>query len=152
MATTYTFKVDGDNPAEKCSYRNSSTLQTGQLTGSSWRFLHHEVNTPHLRAYSFLVEGDLEWNMVSITSVERPHRAVYIPPEDRLSVKMGKAVLIKDKLWWHGTSKLWSRKQVPCSCSRAAVVSAYQKWHIMNIHACDRQTPNTKNACWRHRS
>jgi len=36
MATTYTFKVEEDNPEENNSCRNSSTVPTGQLTGSSW--------------------------------------------------------------------------------------------------------------------
>ncbi len=60
------------NPAESPACRNSSTVPVGQLTGLSWRSLHHEVKSLHFRAYSFLVEGALDWCMVSTTLFESP--------------------------------------------------------------------------------
>ncbi|XDV37209.1 hypothetical protein PO909_006849, partial [Leuciscus waleckii] len=72
MAATYTLSVDGVRPAEKRSWRNSSTEATGQLTGSTSRSLHQVENTFHFRLYSLLVEGALELSKVSTTSADRP--------------------------------------------------------------------------------
>ncbi|KAL0185520.1 hypothetical protein M9458_017190, partial [Cirrhinus mrigala] len=33
---------------------------------------HQELKSLHFQAYSFLIEGALDWRMVSTTSVERP--------------------------------------------------------------------------------
>ncbi len=43
-------KMDGTSPAVNRSCRNSSTVPTGQLTGSSWWSLHHEVKTFHFKS------------------------------------------------------------------------------------------------------
>ncbi len=50
MPVKYTFKVDGASPAVNRSCSNSSTVPTGQLTGSSWWSLHHEVKMFHFKA------------------------------------------------------------------------------------------------------
>ncbi len=57
---------------EKWACGNSRTVPVGQLTWSSWRSSHHEVKSLHFRAYCFLIEGALDWRMVSTTFVERP--------------------------------------------------------------------------------
>ncbi len=60
--------VEWVNPAEKRAGKNSSTVTNGQLTGSSWQSVHHEVKSLNFRVYSFIIEGALD----STTSVERP--------------------------------------------------------------------------------
>ncbi len=69
--STETALLSVTNPAENRTCKNSSTEPAGQLTGSSWRLLHQEVKV-HFKEYSFLMEGALDWSMVSATSVERP--------------------------------------------------------------------------------
>jgi len=64
--------VEGDNPAEKQTCSNSSTV-IGQLTGPHCQDRHYEVKTHHLSTYSFLVEVALERSMVSTSAVERPN-------------------------------------------------------------------------------
>ncbi len=59
------------NLVEKQACRNSRTVSTRQLAGSSWQ----SVSAPrsesfHFEVYSFLVKGALVWRMVSTTSVE----------------------------------------------------------------------------------
>ncbi len=39
------------------------------------------MKTLHFKAYSFLVEGALEWRMVSTTSVEKPESMSWAPSE-----------------------------------------------------------------------
>ncbi len=63
--------MEFDNPAENRTCKNSSTEPAGQLTGSRWQLPRQEVKV-HFKKYSFLMEGALDWRMVSATSVERP--------------------------------------------------------------------------------
>ncbi len=86
MAATYTFSVDGVRPAEKRSWRNSSTEATGQLTGSNPRSLHHVENTFHFKPYNLLVEGALELSMVSITPADKPASRYRAPSGARPTV------------------------------------------------------------------
>ncbi len=78
MAATYTLSVDGVRPAEKRSWRNSSTEATGQLTGSNPRSLHH-VDTFHFRPYNLPVEGALELSTVSITPADKTASRYWAP-------------------------------------------------------------------------
>ncbi len=59
-------------PCRESSLQILKNCTTGQLTGSCWRALHHEVKNFHFRVYTFLVEGALDWRMVSTTSAGRP--------------------------------------------------------------------------------
>ncbi len=63
--------MEWDNLAENHTCKNSGTEPTGQLTGSSWRLPHQEVKV-YFKEYGFLVEGALDWRMITANSVERP--------------------------------------------------------------------------------
>ncbi len=78
--------MSGASPAVKRSCRNSNTVPTGQLTGSRWWSLHHEVKTLYFKAYIFPVEGALECRRVSTTSVERPESISRAPSEAKSTV------------------------------------------------------------------
>ncbi len=86
MAATYTLNVDGVRPAEKRSWRNSSTESTGQLTGSNPRSLHHVENTFHFRPYNLPMEGALELSTVSITPADKPASRYWAPSGARPTV------------------------------------------------------------------
>ncbi len=63
IGATYTLRVVGVTPLEKWLWRNSSTEPTGQC----WTHcLHHEAKNLHLKANKRLVEGALEWIIVSV--------------------------------------------------------------------------------------
>lgn len=64
----YTFSVAGDRPSCRSDCRNSSTLGTEKLTGSSPLSKHHAENNFHLFSYWTLVEGALAFNTVLQTA------------------------------------------------------------------------------------
>jgi len=67
MAAT---KTGQGTTGRKCPSRNSSTEDTGQLTGSKLCTLVHKVNTLHFKIQSFLVKEAQELRMVYL--VEKP--------------------------------------------------------------------------------
>ncbi len=81
IASIYTLNVYEDNPEANLSCRNSNTDPIGYSTGSSWWLWHQHVKSCHLAAYDFLVEGALDWRMVSTTSIERPDAMRCAPSE-----------------------------------------------------------------------
>ncbi len=77
-------KSGGGSTCGKSLLQELQNLPTGQLTGSSWRFSHHEVNNPLQGQFSCWGSSGLEY--VSTTSVERPEAMSCAPSGATLTV------------------------------------------------------------------